>query len=50
MKDYINAVDVTKQERSLNRNFPRNYFVIKKQGIEVILIIVNEKGKIFSLL
>lgn len=47
--EYINVVDVTKQERSLNKNFPRNYFVIENQGIEGILIISNEKGQVFSL-
>lgn len=46
---YLNVVEVTQQERELNEDFPTDCFVIENQGIDGLIIIVNEKGKVFSL-
>ena len=46
---YLNVVEVTQQERELNEGFPTDCFVIENQGIDGLIIIVNEKGKVFSL-
>ena len=45
--DYINVVEVTKQERNMNPDFPNDCFVIENQGIDGIITAVNEKGQVF---
>lgn len=49
IEDYLNVVEVTKQERKFNSDFPTDSFVLENQGIGGILTIVNEKGNVFSL-
>lgn len=44
---YLNVVEATKQERSINKNFPLDSFVLEDLGIDAKLIIVNEKGQVF---
>ena len=43
---YLNVVEATKQERSVNKNFPLDSFVLEDLGIDAKLIIVNEKGQV----
>lgn len=47
--DYLNVVAVTKQEREMNSAFPADSFVLENQGIDGLLVIVNESGQVFSL-
>ena len=46
---YLNVVDATKQERWLNSDFPKGYFVIENQGIDGVFTVVNESGQVFTL-
>lgn len=45
---YLNVVEVTKQERNINTDFPSDCFVIENQGIDGILTVMSEKGQIFT--
>ena len=47
--DYLNVVQVTKQERDLNSNFPFDCIVIENQGIDGIFVIINEEGQVFTI-
>lgn len=47
--DYLNVVEVTKQERELNSAFPADCFVVENQGIDGLIVISDEKGYIYSL-
>lgn len=46
---YLNVVNMTEEERALNEFFPKKYFVIENIGVDRILIISNEEGKIYSI-
>lgn len=48
VEDYIDVVRVTVKERELNKNFPLKYFVLENLGIDGLLTIVSENGKVFS--
>lgn len=47
--DYLNVVSVTNRERELNSDFPLGCFVLENQGIDGLLVICDEKGKVYSL-
>jgi hypothetical protein len=42
------VVDATKQERKINKDFPRNCFVVENQGIDGLIIAADENGNIYS--
>lgn len=44
---YLNVVEATKQEISVNKNFPLDSFVLEDLGIDAKLIIVNITGQVF---
>ncbi len=46
---YLNVVEVTKQERELNSAFPTDCFVVENQGIDGLIVVSDEKGRIYSL-
>lgn len=46
---YLNVVNMTEDERALNEFFPKKYFVVENIGVDRILIISNEEGKIYSI-
>ncbi|MDY4446074.1 SMI1/KNR4 family protein [Campylobacter sp.] len=46
--DYIDVVEVTKRERELNNNFPKDAIVIEDTGLESLLILQNTEGNIFE--
>ena len=46
---YLNVVEATKQEISVNEKFPQGYWVIEDLGIDAKLIIMNEKSQVFML-
>jgi len=49
VEGYLNVVDATRQERSLNPSFPEDCFVLENQGIDGILTIMSQSGKIYEL-
>lgn len=46
---YLNVVEATEQEKSVNSVFPKGMFVIEDLGIDAKLIVSDEKGKIYLL-
>lgn len=44
---YLNVVEATKDEKSLNRKFPKGCFVLENLGIDAIITIVDEEGKVY---
>lgn len=46
---YLNTVEATRQEISVNPNFPKGYFVIEDLGVDAKLAVVNQKGEVFLL-
>lgn len=48
VEGYLNVVNATKNERQLNKDFPRGYFVLENQAIDGILILVDSKGSVYS--
>ena len=46
---YLNVVNMTEEERALNKFFPKKYFVIENIGVDRMLIISNEKGEIYTI-
>lgn len=44
---YLNVVEATKQERTLNSAFPTDCFVLENQAIDGIITAVNEKGHVY---
>ncbi len=46
---YINVVEVTQQERSMNPDFPKDCFVIENQGIDGLVVAANESGQVFTI-
>ena len=49
VKGYLNTVETTKEERELNEDFPKGFFVIENLGIDGKLAVVNESGEVFVL-
>lgn len=49
VKGYLNTVTATKQEKSVNNNFPKGCFILEDMNIDAKKTIVDEKGKIYSL-
>ena len=45
---YLNVVNMTEEERALNEFFPKKYFVIENIGVDRMLIISDEKVKIYT--
>lgn len=45
---YLNVVEATKQEREINESFPVNCFVIENQGIDGLVTVADEQGRIYS--
>lgn len=46
---YLNVVEATEQEKSVNNAFPEKMFVIEDLGIDAKLIVGDEKGNIYLL-
>lgn len=46
---YLNVVEATEQEKSVNTSFPDKMFVIEDLGVDAKLIIGDEKGNIYLL-
>lgn len=46
---YLNVVETTKEEKSRNKDFPNDCFVLENLGFENVLTIVNEKGNVFTI-
>ncbi|ASG31494.1 SMI1/KNR4 family protein [Fusobacterium animalis] len=46
---YLNVVNMTEEERALNEFFPKKYFVIENIGVDRMLVISDEKGKIYTI-
>lgn len=46
---YLNVVEATEQEKSVNSSFPKGMFVIEDLGIDERLIICDEKGYVYLL-
>ena len=46
---YLNVVEATEQEKSVNHAFPNKMFVIEDLGVDAKLIIGDEKGNIYLL-
>lgn len=44
----LNVVTVTTRERQIDHAFPANHFVLENMGIDGILILMDESGKIYS--
>lgn len=49
VQGYLNTVEATNAEKSVNSNFPEGYFVIEDLGIDAKKAIVNSKGQVFIL-
>lgn len=49
IKGRLNTVDATKQEMSVNADFPKGYFILENLGIDAKRVIVNEKGEVYIL-
>lgn len=49
LKGYLNVVEATEREKSINPLFPKKMFVIEDLGIDAKLIISDEKGYIYLL-
>ena len=49
VKGYINTIQATKKEKSVNEAFPKGYFVLEDLGIDARKAIVNEKGQVYML-
>lgn len=46
---YLNVVDATEQEKSVNNLFPNKMFVVEDLGIDAKLIVGDERGNIYLL-
>lgn len=46
---YLNVIEATEQEKSVNASFPNKMFVIEDLGVDAKLIIGDEKGNIYLL-
>lgn len=46
IKGRLNTVNATKQEMSVNKDFPKGFFVLENLGIDAKRIIVSEKGEV----
>lgn len=46
---YFNVVNMTEDEKALNKYFPEKHFVVENIGVDSIFIISNEDGKIYSI-
>lgn len=44
----LNVVTATKQERLLDSNFPNNCFVVENVGIDGVLTLMGQNGKIYA--
>ena len=45
---YLNVVETTKNERIADPGFPKDCFVLENLGIDGLLAIVDEQGRVFS--
>lgn len=45
---YLDVVENTLENRKFNPNFPPKHFVIESIGIESIITLMNEKGKVYT--
>lgn len=45
---YLNVVESTKEERRLNAAFPDNCFVLENLGIDGLITVADESGKVFG--
>ena len=46
---YFNVVNMTEDERALNKYFPEKYFAIENLAVDGVIFVSNEEGKIYSI-
>lgn len=46
---YLNVIEATEQEKSVNNSFPEKMFVIEDLGVDAKLIVGDERGNIYLL-
>ena len=46
---YLNVVEATEQEKSVNNSFPKKMFVIEDLGVDAKLIVGDERGNMYLL-
>lgn len=44
----LDVVHITEEERSLNPDFPKDCFVLENQGIDGIITVVDQDGKVYT--
>ncbi len=49
VEGYLNVVTATQRERDLNPDFPAGYFVLENQGIDGLVVAVDEEGRVYSI-
>lgn len=49
VEGYLNVVEATEQEKSVNKSFPQGMFVVEDLGVDAKLIVSDEKGMIYLL-
>lgn len=47
IEGYLNVVEATNQEKSVNPNFPKGMFVVEDLGIDTKLVACDENGYIY---
>ena len=48
VEGYLNVVEATKDEQKYSNDFPQGCFVLENLGIEGVLTIVDNTGKVYS--
>ena len=46
---YFNVVNMTEDEKALNKYFPEKYFAIENLAVDGVIFVSNEEGKIYSI-
>ena len=49
VEGYLNVVEATRQEQSLNEAFPTECFVLENQGIDGVITAVDKAGHVFAI-
>lgn len=49
IEGYLNVVEATEQEKSVNKSFPTKMFVIEDLGVDAKLVVSDESGIIYLL-
>ena len=46
---YFNVVNMTEDEKALNKYFPEKYIAIENLAVDGVIFVSNEEGKIYSI-